>query len=477
MAISQKQLTQSGLIKESDKILTETFLTLNSIESLLNQQKKLPKEQRDYVYAYFLLEQYALTNNLNLTKKVIRDDIKTKFNTAWFPPKVAALFKLENPDQLIFTEIILESLLKTLLKQVGAKTLQRVLTEITKDKLGMNITVNKTNVDLTNLEKNIYADETHMDQFNNAIHEIIKKLYIYSRNNLGASSTENLFSESFSDLKQKYFSIPEFIEVVKALPEGILDRERLDLLTKEELENVSKRLKQVDTMKSEFANIAAHELKTPLVPMIGYTNMMIENPQKYGLNVKGLEYIKVLSRNSNRLKNLVDDILDVSKLESGEMKFDMEKIVLAKTINEVITDLQPLAKEKNLVLKSILPPKNKRPTIKADSKRLSQVISNLVKNAIKFTDKGSVTVKVTIKNNYLHLSVKDTGVGLAKEDLTKIFSKFYQAQQVATRKTKGTGLGLSITKQIVQAHSGIIKAESAGKGKGSTFTVSLPIYK
>jgi signal transduction histidine kinase len=474
--ITAEQLMLSGL--EGSKSKTETpILTLESIQATIEQQKKLPREERDYIYTYFLLEQFALQQNSSLSKEDIRNDIKTKFNTAWFSQKITALFKLQNPDQLIFTEIIFESLLKTLLKHLGVATLQRLLNESTEGKESINIRVTKDKIDLSNLEQNIYLDTTNLEQHIKNLNEIIKIIYNYSRNNLGASATEKIFSESFHQLKQKYISIPTFQTAVKNLPEGILERERLDLLTKDELENVSKRLKQVDTMKSEFTNIAAHELKTPLVPMIGYTDMILKNPKNYGLNEKGLELIKIFARNSARLKNLVDDILDVSKLESGEMKFTMQKIVLVKTINEVITDLQPLAKEKNIALKVILSPKNKRQVIKADPKRLSQVISNLVKNAIKFTDKGSITIKVVIKDNFLNLSVTDTGDGIAKEDLTKIFEKFYQAQQAATRKTKGTGLGLAITKKIVEAHGGTIKAQSAGRGKGTTITLKIPILR
>jgi signal transduction histidine kinase len=472
--ITVEQSLTAGLAEGKSE--TETpALTIQFIQSILSEQKQLPREDRDYIYSYLLLEQLALQQNSSISKQDIRNDIKSKFNTAWFSPKMAALFKLQNPDQLIFTELILESVLKTLLKHVGTTTLQRVLTEITKDKLGMNITLTKDNINLSNMERYIYADEEHLEKFNETVNDIIKSLYNFSRNNLGASATEKFFSDSFLDLQKKYITLASFQAAVKALPEGILERERLNLLTKEELENVSRRLKQVDVMKSEFTNIAAHELKTPLVPMIGYADMMIKNPQKYGLNEKGLSFVKIFARNSDRLKRLVDDILDASKLEAGEMKFDMKKIVLATTINEVITDLQPLAKAKNLLLTSILPPPNKRPTITADPQRFSQVISNLVKNSIKFTEKGSVVVKVAIKDKNLDLTVKDTGDGIAAEDIPKLFNKFFQAQKADTRKTQGTGLGLAITKKIVEAHGGRIWATSPGKGKGSTFHVRIAL--
>jgi signal transduction histidine kinase len=484
MPFTVRRFLKQGLIKDSITQHTATStemstrtptatptLTIDSIQQTLEQQKTLPREEKDYIYSYFLLEKYALQQNSALTKQDIRNDIKTKFNVEWFSPKITALFKLKNPDQLIFTELILEAILKSLVKKMGAAPLQRILTEITKDKLGMHITVNKNNVDLSNLEKHMYADEQHLEPFTNSINQIIKAVYNYSRNNLGASATENLFSESFQQLKRKYYSFLDFQTAVKALPEGILERERLDLLTKEELENVSKRLKQVDTMKSEFANIAAHELKTPLVPIIGFLNMMAEKPEKYGLSEKAKGYVDTCLRNSKRLERLVQDILDISKLDAGEMKFQMKKLNLVPFLKNSLQDLSFMAKEKKISLKSTIP--EKLPTIRGDAQRLTQVIENLVKNAIKFTDKGSVSMKVFVKNNQIQVDVTDTGMGIAKENIPKLFTKFFQTEHASTRKTKGTGLGLAISKKIIEAHQGKIWVNSVEK-KGSTFSFSLP---
>lgn len=473
MGISKEQLADLGLLKRERQ--ETSSLDLSSIKNLLEQQRKLPREQQDYIYIFFLLEQYILKQNPNLTKKDIRDDIKTKFNTAWFSPKIAALFKLQNPDPAIFTLMILESLLKTLQQRINPTALQKVVNESSKEYESLTITITKENLNLSKLEHALfYADHTE-EQFLKVALDTIASLYNFSRNNLGASATEKLFSAAFQELKTKYTQFPAFIKAVKSLPHGILEKERLDLLSKEELEKVSRRLQQIDTMKSDFTNIAAHELKTPIIPMKGYLAMMRKDPKKYGLNKKGLECINIFWRNTNRIESLVTDILDISKLEAGEMKFQMKTVILTQTINEVIADLQPLAKEKNVSLKATFSPKGKRPVITADPKRLAQVISNLVKNAINFTEKGSVTVKVTRQDDTLNLFVTDTGTGIAKADIQKIFEKFYQAQDISTRKTKGTGLGLAIAKKIVEAHNGTINVTSPGKGKGSTFRVTLPI--
>jgi signal transduction histidine kinase len=460
MAVTVQQLLKQEYIPSDKKSpIEKTLPTFDSIKSIVNTHDTFPLHEKNYVYLYFVLEHYALVHHRGLRREEIRNNIASTFNVAWFSPRVSALFRLQDPDKLVFTEIILESLLQKLVVQVGVGPLQKIVTHILTDTLRWDISVilEESKIDLMEMEKYIYLDDTNVGQRVIDLHIMIESLYSFVRNSLGNKASETIFSSSFQYLAGKYLFIPEFKEAVKSLPEGIFGRERLDLLTKEELEYLSKRLQQVDEMKSEFTNIAAHELKTPLVPIIGYSSLMLQNPIKYGLNTKGKEYIRIFSRNALRLQRLVDDISDVSKLEAGEMNF------------------KPLAQKKQIKLLVNLPPESKRPTITADAQRISQVLSNLLKNAIKFTDKGSVRLRVEIQKKQLNIYVTDTGSGLAPKDLKKIFEKFYQAQQVATRKTKGTGLGLSITKHIVEAHGGKIWVTSKGKGKGTTFHVQLPI--
>ncbi len=174
------------------------------------------------------------------------------------------------------------------------------------------------------------------------------------------------------------------------------------------------------------------------------------------------------------MEKLVSDILDISKLEAGEMKFEMEETSLRNIVQAAKEDLILLAKNKGLKLtfNMLLKP----PIIYADQKRLMQVLENLIRNAIKFTDKGSIIINVQLSDDKrsVTVSVKDTGHGIKEKDIPELFSKFFQAEQAATRKSKGTGLGLAISKQIIKAHQGRIWAESV-IGKGSTFYFTLPV--
>jgi signal transduction histidine kinase len=293
-----------------------------------------------------------------------------------------------------------------------------------------------------------------------------------ARKELGQEGTERIFENAYSGVKRTYAAYPIFMQVLKSVPRGILEIERFNILSKDELEKVSKILKRTEVMKSEFTNIAAHELKTPIVPIKGFLNMMKKNPEKYGLNEKGLKFINICLSSAERLEDLVTDILDVSKLEAGEMKFEMKDVDLAPLLKNEIKQLSFLTKENNIALSLKVP---KTMLVYGDSHRLSQAISNLVKNAIKFTEKGTVKINAKLAGNNIQVDVVDTGMGIRKEDMQRLFTKFFQGQDITTRKTRGTGLGLAISKEIIEKHKGKIWAESKGLGKGSTFSFSLPV--
>jgi len=290
---------------------------------------------------------------------------------------------------------------------------------------------------------------------------------------LGKEETERIFENAYARVKSKFGAFPIFMQILKSVPRGILEIERFNILSKEELEKITKALKKTDAIKSEFTNIAAHELRTPLIPIMGFLKLMAQHPKKYGLNNKGREYVSTCLRNAERLNKLIGDILDISKLEAGEMKFEMERVNINSLLNDVVTDFLPLIKKKKLVLKVVSP--KTLPLVEGDRVRLMQVLSNLVDNAIKFTDKGSITITVKVVGKFIQVSVADTGVGLRKKDIQNLFTKFYQAQDIKVRKTKGTGLGLAICKEIILAHDGKIWVESKGIGKGTTVSFLLPV--
>jgi signal transduction histidine kinase len=251
-------------------------------------------------------------------------------------------------------------------------------------------------------------------------------------------------------------------------------------LTKE-LEKANEELRYRDQLKDEFINIAAHELKTPIQPILGLCELLRDRETTIE---KDEEILDVIIRNSKRLMKLAEDILNVARIESGSFSLKKEKFNLNEMIKEILKDYEKRIVENNKNIKLFYKTyDNNELIVEADRNRLSQVIHNLLNNAIKFTEKGSITVIVERKNdknnnnnnNEVTVSIKDTGTGIDLEILPKLFTKFTTKSPIA-----GTGLGLFISKSIIELHGGKIWASnnndiSGSKDEGSTFTFSLPI--
>ena len=250
------------------------------------------------------------------------------------------------------------------------------------------------------------------------------------------------------------------------------------------LEKAIEELKYKDQLKNEFINIAAHEMKTPIQPIIALAEVI----QQEGIHniEKNREFLDIIFRNSRRLLQISEDVLDVARIESGSFSLNKEKI----NINELITDIlkeyrQKIQNKKNIELLYQPDDNNKEITIDADRNRISQVIHNLLNNALKFTEEGSITIIVERKkdntnnkfDNEIRVSVRDTGRGIHPKILPKLFTKFATKSPIP-----GTGLGLFISKSIIEMHGGKIWAINnteidREKGVGSTFTFSLPIKR
>jgi signal transduction histidine kinase len=240
--------------------------------------------------------------------------------------------------------------------------------------------------------------------------------------------------------------------------------------SEETIRSQYEKLKESDRMKDEFVNIAAHELRTPIQPILGLSEIL--RPK---VNTEDREYVDVIVRNAKRLQRLTEEILDVTKIESQSLKLNKEEFNLNDVIINCINDMimnRHFNKEEEKRLKMLYEPKDI--LLKADRVRVSQVVSNLLSNAIKFAPVGTISIVSTLNtddknNNQAIINIKDNGQGIAPDMLPKLFSKF------ATKSFSGTGLGLYISKSIVEAHGGRIWAQNNSDGKGATFSFSLPI--
>jgi two-component system sensor histidine kinase VicK len=241
-----------------------------------------------------------------------------------------------------------------------------------------------------------------------------------------------------------------------------------------QLEEANEQLKKHDKTQKEFINIAAHELRTPIQPILGLTQMMyskINEDESPYEKQKQKEMLEVVIRNANRLQHLSEDILDVTRIESQNLNLKLELLNLDEIILDAINDAKRSQTIKSVNLLYQRDKDNNAVFIQADRRRLYQVIANLISNAIKFTKEGSIIVnaKKEENENKVIVSVKDSGIGIHREVIPRLFQRF------ATKSYQGTGLGLYISKSIVEAHGGDMWAQNNPDGKGSAFYFTLPI--
>jgi signal transduction histidine kinase len=238
-----------------------------------------------------------------------------------------------------------------------------------------------------------------------------------------------------------------------------------------EIEEKGRELAEASKHKSQFLANMSHELRTPLNAILGYTELILDSI--YGEpSEKMRTVLERLQANGKHLLGLINDVLDLSKIEAGQLTLSLDDYSLSDVVHGVVSAVEPLAAEKKLVFKAEVP--RDLPTGHGDGRRLSQVLLNLVGNAIKFTDKGEVAIRAEATNGAFTVAVCDTGPGISSADQAKIFEEFQQADSSITRKKGGTGLGLSIAKRIIEMHGGRIWVESE-PGKGSTFYFTLPV--
>ena len=239
----------------------------------------------------------------------------------------------------------------------------------------------------------------------------------------------------------------------------------------DEIQDKSRQLEIASQHKSQFLANMSHELRTPLNAILGYTELMADGA--YGdPSEKMLGVLKRLEANGRHLLGLINDVLDLSKIEAGQLVLELSDYSMQDIARTIRSTLEPLAADKKLGFKVEVAPQ--LPSGRGDGRRLTQVLINLVGNAIKFTDAGEVAVKAEANNGSFLVSVRDTGPGISAADQAKLFQEFQQADNAITRKKGGTGLGLAISKRIIEMHGGRIWVESQ-PGQGSTFAFALPV--
>lgn len=271
-----------------------------------------------------------------------------------------------------------------------------------------------------------------------------------------------------------FFTTVSGFFLVRSVKKEVKQREELELLT-DRLEAANEKLKELDKAKSEFVSIASHQLRSPLTAIRGYASMLAEG--SFGqLPVKAAESAKRIEDSAKLMAMSIEDYLNVSRIESGNMKYNLSDFNLVDMTSKLCDDLRPEAMSRNLILlfRSNVSGKG---IVNADVGKTNQIIHNLVNNSIKYTPKGSVSVFVRddVKTKRIYIDITDTGIGMSKETMDKLFGKFSRASNANSVNTSGTGLGLYVALKMAQQMGGKITCTSEGDGKGSTFTFELPL--
>ncbi len=244
--------------------------------------------------------------------------------------------------------------------------------------------------------------------------------------------------------------------------------------TNARLVQVSHQAEEARRLKQQFAQTISHELRTPLNLIVGFTETMIKSPEYYGspLPPAYLRDLSVVYRNASHLQSLVNDVLDLARLESAYMSLDARELDIRSVIEDAVNTARGLVERRGLVLQTDLA--LDLPPVWGDAVRLKQVLLNLLNNAARFTERGGVTVRAFATEDEVIVAVEDTGIGIPAENLTHVFESFRQLENPMQRRTEGAGLGLAISKQLIDLHGGRIWVESE-VGVGSTFFFSLPV--
>jgi signal transduction histidine kinase len=234
----------------------------------------------------------------------------------------------------------------------------------------------------------------------------------------------------------------------------------------------NEKLRQLDNAKSEFISIASHQLRTPLTSIKGYVSLMLEG--SYGaVPTPIMDTLNKVFVSNERLINLVENLLNISRIEAGRMQYRFEEVGMEKILTERYDTFTLVAKNKNLELTLDLPAQP-LPLLSIDTQKMQEALSNLIDNAIKYTEKGGVTVGAKDMGTVVTVTVQDTGIGIPTSEIPYLFAKFSRGKDVRRLHANGTGLGLYVVKNIIEAHNGRIWIESEGEGQGTRFIIELP---
>lgn len=424
-----------------------------------------------------------------------------------------ALFLLRNIDKIVLTSIsdpetVVKQIARSLVGDGGYKLAAIYVRNTVKQSLEPHAAEIEGEQEVSKeLQKHILASSISQRNSASVIARSTRDLFISSSDHLYEIMQPHLHPDDASDIQSKLkiksiYVCPLYTrdQVLGAMVLGLPDeRNKLSFFDYDLMERLTtsvgiavddtllyakslkdtnrlrvanRRLKELDHQKDEFISMASHQLRTPLTSIKGYISML-EDGDAGSLNNSQREYLEYAYSGSVRMVNLINDLLNVSRMQAGKFLIDKEFADIEFIVREEVQNLQAHANTKNIHLKYIAP-KKKIPDISLDINKTRQVIMNFIDNAIYYTPKGSINVSLEIIEDDIELRVKDTGIGVPKAAKKQLFSKFFRAPNAMTLRPDGTGLGLYLAKRVIEDQNGTIIFESE-EGKGSTFGFRLPM--
>ncbi|MEG8945737.1 sensor histidine kinase [Rosettibacter firmus] len=269
---------------------------------------------------------------------------------------------------------------------------------------------------------------------------------------------------TIKSIRKNQFNSPDEIR----LPEDLFQIEKEIHKMYRKIENDISHLKKLEKIRTEFLGNVSHELRTPIFAIQGYIETLLNG----AIDDKKVNrtFLEKANQHVNNLNNLLNDLIDISMIESKQMRMSLRFFKIAPFLENIVYEFKPYAEKKNLEL--VLLPFNNNIEVYGDKERLKQVMNNLITNAIKYTETGKVEIGVVEFNKSVKIFVKDTGIGIPEKDLDRIFERFYRVDKNRSREMGGTGLGLAIVKHIIEAHNSKVEVKSQ-PGKGSEFSFVL----
>jgi signal transduction histidine kinase len=483
----------------------------DTIENYLFQYNKLKKVYRNddsiFINLYLNWEEFIINNKTenykNFSSESLRKTIIHEIKIENISNEFKLVFLTRKEQTVKMYEVFIIEIIEYVNTHLGHSTLVKTIRDL-KDPFLAKIKITPNGLDFYLVNQNILSEvQNPINEITKSFKNLVGALYGKIELSLGENLTKNTFNKMFMDLKEKYNAELATV-VLKIIPEKILGMDEwLSLMSKKELERqvlektdelvilnnslektISERteelriaynnLKKLDEKKSEFISIAAHQLRTPL-SAIKWGLAMMRNDEIGKITQEQKDFIDKNIAGNNKVIELVNDLLDIDLYTKDEKNYQFYSTNLVEIIEEVIKSVAPLSIKRNIRIEW------KRPTekilVEVDSKKISIVMQNLIDNAIKYSDLDSKIYIDTKKiNSLIQISVKNTGIGIPKEETDDIFQRFFRAKNAIRKETEGMGVGLFITKKIIEDHEGRIRFDSKKDGE-TTFYVELPLNR